>query len=52
MSSVYTFRVDMVVQVLAENAEQAREQLDQHGGYMSERNVELLNTTEIAGGQA
>ncbi len=49
MSSVYTFHVDMTVQVLAETEEQARGLLDQQGGYLSERNVELLHTTEIAG---
>lgn len=48
MTTCYTFKVTMEVQVLSEDdAETARAALDQQGGYVAEREVELIATTII-----
>lgn len=47
MASVYTFKVTMIVEVMAESLEQAEDKLDEHGGYMSARKVEYLATTSL-----
>ncbi len=45
--SVFTYAVDMVVSVFAENEEAARKTLDESGGFVSHRNVELKDTIAI-----
>ena len=48
MTTCYTFKVEMTVQVLSEDdAESARASLDQQGGYISDRNVELVSSIQI-----
>lgn len=50
MTTCYTFKVSMTVQVLSEDdADAARAQLDQNGGFVSEREVELVDFTAIGG---
>jgi hypothetical protein len=45
--SVFTYAVNMIVSVFAENEEQARTSLNQNGGFVSHREVELKNASEI-----
>jgi hypothetical protein len=48
MSKVYTYAVNLVVQVVSEDIESvARESLEANGGYVTKRTVKLLNTTDI-----
>lgn len=44
----YTFEVNMVIQVLADNEEVAKITLDDKGGYVSDRQVKLIKTTELS----
>jgi hypothetical protein len=45
--SVYTYAVDMIVSVFAEDEDTARKALDENGGFVSHRNVELKDTVAI-----
>jgi len=47
MTAVYTFKVTMVVEVMAKDKESAEKLLDEQGGYVSERKVEYQTTTAI-----
>ena len=50
MTTCYTFKVEMTVQVLHDgNADEARSQLDANGGFVSKRDVELVDFTVIGG---
>lgn len=47
-SKVYTYKITMVVEVVTrEGEEHAMASLDERGGYMTERQVELISTTDI-----
>jgi hypothetical protein len=46
-SKVYTFSVNMIVQVIAEEEAVAKDKLDREGGYITTREVELLNTAVL-----
>ena len=43
----YTYKVEMVIQILAKDLPTAANQLNSVGGHITSRKVELLNTTEI-----
>lgn len=43
----YTYEVTMLVQVLADDETTASAQLDEKGGYVSDRKVKLVKTTEL-----
>jgi len=43
----YTYEVTMVIQILAQNESQANEKLDREGGFISKRDVNLLNYTHL-----
>jgi hypothetical protein len=45
--SVFTYEVNMIVSVFAEDEEKARASLDENGGFVSHRNVELKDAIEI-----
>ena len=47
----FTYKVEMTVQVFAENVDQANERLNENGGYVSSREVTLLNTNVVYTGQ-
>ena len=47
MTKCYTYEVIMKIQVLAETEELAKATLDDKGGYVSQRNVQLITTTEL-----
>ena len=40
----FTYKVEMMVQVLADDEKSAREQLDSKGGYVSARQVNLMDS--------
>jgi hypothetical protein len=44
----YTYEVTMLVQVLADDETSAAIQLDDKGGYVSDRKVKLVKTTDLS----
>lgn len=47
----YTYEVKMVVQVLAEDEKAARQRLDDQGGYVTSRKVELKDSVPLFNGE-
>jgi hypothetical protein len=47
----FTFEVTMFVQVIADDADEARSALDEKGGFVTKRNVKLANTVELFNGE-
>ena len=47
ISKVFTFQVNMVVQILAEDEDMAKAKLDRDGGYITKRDLELLNVAVL-----
>ena len=45
--SVYTYSVGMIISVFAETEKEAREKLDDKGGFLSHREVELKDVQPI-----
>jgi hypothetical protein len=45
--SMFTYNVNMIVSVFAEDEEAARTTLDENGGFVSHRVVELKDAVEI-----
>jgi phosphoribosylaminoimidazole (AIR) synthetase len=45
--SVFTYEVGMIVSVFAEDEEKARASLNENGGFVSHRTVELKDAVEI-----
>ena len=45
----YTYKVTMIVQVLAKDSAIASDKVDNIGGHITSRKVELLSTTDIPG---
>lgn len=43
----YTFEVNMVIQILADDESTAKSTLDDKGGYISDRKVKLVKTTDL-----
>lgn len=43
----YTYKVEMIIQILAKDLPNAAEKLNSVGGHITSRKVELLDTTEI-----
>ncbi len=43
----YTYKVEMVIQVLAKDIVAAAQIIDQVGGHVTSRKVELLDTTDL-----
>jgi hypothetical protein len=46
-SSCFTYKVEMVIQVLAENEMSARDFLDKNGGYVVSREVALVDSMSV-----
>jgi hypothetical protein len=44
----YTYEVTMIIQVLAEDEATATQQLDEKGGFISDRQVKLIKTTDLS----
>lgn len=49
MTHVYSYEVTMLVHVVADDAIEARTKLDEQGGIMTKREVELLNASPLYG---
>ena len=50
-TSCYSYEVTMVVQIMAENEEAAKEKLDKDGGFVSSRKVELKDAIALYSGE-
>lgn len=50
-TNAYTFEVRMVLQVLAPDEATARKQLDEVGGYVTRRDVELKDSVTLFDGK-
>ena len=46
-TSCYSYKVEMVVQILAKDEATAKEQLDKSGGYVSNRTVTLMDSVPL-----
>ena len=46
-TSCFSYKVEMVVQILAKDEKTAKEQLDKSGGYVSSRNVTLMDSVTL-----
>ena len=46
----FTYEVKMIIQILADNEETAKKQLDDKGGYVSSRKVSLLDSVPLLNG--
>ena len=44
----FSYRVEMIVQVLAEDESNAKKKLDEQGGYVSKRIVTLVDAVTLA----
>jgi len=44
----YTYEVKMIVQILADDEATASLQLDEKGGYVSDRQVKLIKSTDLS----
>lgn len=51
-SKCFTYNVDMVIQVIAEDELSARERLDRDGGYVTKREVALIDAIALYSGEA
>lgn len=49
-TSCYSYKVEMVVQILAKDEATAKEQLDKSGGYVSNRTVTLMDSVSLFSG--
>lgn len=49
-SKCFTYNVDMIIQVLAEDELSARDKLDREGGYVTKRNVVLMDAISLFSG--
>ena len=47
MTKAFTFGVTMLIQIFAEDEGEARLVLDEKGGYISERTVELRSVVDV-----
>lgn len=49
ITHIYSYEVTMLVHVVADDATEARTQLDEKGGIMTKREVELLHSAPLYG---
>ncbi len=49
VTTVYSYQVTMLVHVVADTADEAQSQLDEKGGIMTAREVELMNAAPLYG---
>jgi hypothetical protein len=49
-TNCYSYHVDMIIQVLAEDEESARNLLDEKGGYVTSRKVTLMDSVSLFNG--
>ena len=48
-TQIFSYEVTMLVHIIADNEEAARAQLDEKGGIVTKRDVELLNAIALYG---
>ena len=46
-TSCYTYKVEMIIQILGSDQESARSQLDEKGGYVTSRKVSFLDSVQV-----
>ena len=46
-TNCYTYKVEMIIQILAKDLPTAAEKVNTIGGHMTSRKVELLETTQL-----
>lgn len=51
VTKCFTYEVTMIVQVLATDEKAAKDQLDSQGGYLTKRDVKLINTINLPNGE-
>lgn len=51
-TNCYTYKVEMIVQILAEDEPKAAEQLEKSGGYVTSRKVALMDSIPLFNGNA
>ena len=49
-TSCFTYKVEMIVQILAEDEVKASEQLEKSGGYVTSRKVILMDSVPLFNG--
>jgi hypothetical protein len=49
ITQLFSFKVEMLVHIVADSLETAETQLDEKGGIVTKREVELLNSTALYG---
>jgi chorismate-pyruvate lyase len=50
-TTCYTYKVEMIVQVLAEDEPEAANQLEKQGGYVTSRKVILMDSVPLFNGK-
>ncbi len=48
----YTYAVTMIIQVLADNEQSAKEKLDKEGGYVTKRTTVLVDAISLFNGES
>ena len=51
-TTCYTYKVEMLIQVLAKDEPTALEQLEKSGGYVTDRQVNLMDSISLYNGSA
>lgn len=46
-TSCYTYKVEMIIQILAADETTARSQLDEKGGYITSRQVTFMDSVQV-----
>jgi len=46
-TSCFTYKVEMIIQILADNEVTARNQLDEKGGYVTSRQVTFMDSVQV-----
>lgn len=46
-TSCFTYKVEMIIQILADNELTARAQLDEKGGYITSRKVTFMDSVQV-----
>jgi hypothetical protein len=49
VTAVFSYKVTMVVHVIADDAMEAKKKLDEQGGIVTQRDVEVLNAAPLYG---
>lgn len=50
-TSCYTYKVEMIIQILAEDEKTASDQLEKNGGYVTSRKVTLIDAVTLTNSQ-